>query len=478
MSTTSGPRTPGSASPETPSSPSSSRPQRDASVAGRFSLPSSPRLDTITEHMATTQIGRHGSVSSISFLPPTEMSGVSWAESKPRKLGRRRTLSPPAPSKFEPHVSFDNFAGGEPTESNTISLTLNEKHRGYQHNRRSRTFMVGVDENAYSNYALQWMLDEMVDDGDEIICLHVVEKDSKISNDKSVTQKSYQKEAKRLMKEIQDKNAEQRSISIVLEFAVGKLQQTFQKMIQLYEPAMLIVGTRGRSLGGVQGLINNRNSFSKWCLQYSPVPVVVVRPNDKRDKKKKKRVNDPTRHNYANMLEGSSLGTHEANLLPSRSDIPVEILPTRTPDDEAHEVAAALGLPARFDPTIRLLDVNKRLHAHAQQKQTQTRTQTHSTTASQESLFDSRPSTPGGGGTLKSSVADSRGASDDESGDDDDEFEVMPGGALIGDVPEALEKQQKLQAMEQGEAAALAAGRKRSLESVDSSISNSGNDQG
>lgn len=241
---------------------------------------------------------------------------------------------------------------------------------------------------------------------------------------------------------------------------------------------MLIVGTRGRSLGGVQGLINNRNSFSKWCLQYSPVPVVVVRPNDKRDKKKQKRVNDPTRHNYANMLEGSSLGMHEANLLPSRSEIPVEILPTRTPDDEAHQVAAALGLPARFDPTIRLLDVNKRLHAHAQQKQTQTQTQTHSTTASQESLFDSRPSTPGGGGTLKSSVADSRGASDDESGDDDDEFEVTPGGALIGDVPEALEKQQKLHAMEQGEAAALAAGRKRSLESVDSSISNSGNDQG
>jgi hypothetical protein len=79
----------------------------------------------------------------------------------------------------------------------------------------------------------------MVDDGDEIICLHVVEKDSKISNDKSVTQKSYQKEAKRLMKEIQDKNAEQRSISIVLEFAVGKLQQTFQKMVSIVTVALV-----------------------------------------------------------------------------------------------------------------------------------------------------------------------------------------------------------------------------------------------
>lgn len=137
-------------------------------------------------------------------------------------------------SKFESHVSFDNFAGGEPTENNTIALTLNEKHTGYQHNRRSRTFMVGVDENAYSDYALQWMLDEMIDDGDEIICLRVVEKDSKISNDKSVSQKHYLKEARRLMKDIQAKNAEQRAISIVLEFAVGKLHVTFQKMVSYF----------------------------------------------------------------------------------------------------------------------------------------------------------------------------------------------------------------------------------------------------
>ncbi|MEX1653228.1 hypothetical protein ABZ960_08635 [Streptomyces pseudovenezuelae] len=65
---------------------------------------------------------------------------------------------------------------------------------------------------------------------------------------------------------------------------------------------MLIVGTRGRSLGGIQGLVNNRNSFSKYCLQYSPVPVVVVRPTDKRLKKKAKRTNDSNRQTYLGML--------------------------------------------------------------------------------------------------------------------------------------------------------------------------------
>jgi hypothetical protein len=136
-----------------------------------------------------------------------------------------------AGSRFKHHVSFDNFAGGEPTENNTIAFTLNVKHTGYQYKKRSRTFMVGLDENDYSGYALDWMLSELVDDGDEIVCLRVVDKDSKISSDKSLEKKQYQEEAKRLMKNIQVKNDEHRAISIVLEFAVGKLHTTFQKMV-------------------------------------------------------------------------------------------------------------------------------------------------------------------------------------------------------------------------------------------------------
>lgn len=134
-------------------------------------------------------------------------------------------------SRFQNHVSFDNFAGGEPTERNTISFTLNMKHKGYQFKRRSRTFMVGIDENDYSDIALQWMLEELVDDGDEIICLRVVDKDAKITSDRNLEKKQYQKDAKDLMERIQAKNDDNRAISIVLEFAVGKVHNTFQKMV-------------------------------------------------------------------------------------------------------------------------------------------------------------------------------------------------------------------------------------------------------
>jgi len=91
--------------------------------------------------------------------------------------------------------------------------------------------MVGIDENDYSDVALQWMLEELVDDGDEIICLRVVDKDAKVVSDKNVERRQYQKEAKGLMKRIQERNDDNKAISIVLEFAVGKVHTTFQKMV-------------------------------------------------------------------------------------------------------------------------------------------------------------------------------------------------------------------------------------------------------
>jgi len=80
------------------------------------------------------------------------------------------------------------------------------------------------------------MLEELVDDGDEIICLRVVDKDAKISSDKSLSRKEYQEEARQIMKTIQAKNDDNRAISIVLEYAVGKLHITFQRMASLLHP--------------------------------------------------------------------------------------------------------------------------------------------------------------------------------------------------------------------------------------------------
>ena len=199
-----------------------------------------------------------------------------------------------------------------------------------------------------------------MEDGDEIVCLRVVDKDSKISSDVSVEQGTYKTEARKLLEHIQEKNEEDKAISLVLEFAVGKVPETIQRMvcllilpdllyvilnsclqIKIYAPACLIVGTRGKSLGGIQSLLPG--SVSKYCLQNSPVPVVVVRPEEKREKKKRKRLADPSRQNYSSILgrsNASGSGAFEDRAPQSGGE---------ATQNEAAAVAKAIGLNEGFD---------------------------------------------------------------------------------------------------------------------------------
>jgi len=132
---------------------------------------------------------------------------------------------PSAPRRFKRHVGFDNLPVGEATKNNPSSITLNVRHQGYHPNRRSRTFMAGVDDHAYSDYALVWLLENLVDDGDEVVCVRVVDHSARSGD------KHYQEDAKRLLKATQEKNTQNLAISIVLEYSVGKLHDTFQQLV-------------------------------------------------------------------------------------------------------------------------------------------------------------------------------------------------------------------------------------------------------
>jgi hypothetical protein len=217
---------------------------------------------------------------------------------------------------------------------------------------------------------------------------------------------------------------------------------------------MLIVGTRGRSLGGIQGLVNNRNSFSKYCLQYSPVPVVVVRPDEKRKKKKDKRSHDPSRQSYISMLS-SNEGVHEADkgasgLYETETQIP--------PEEEAHQVAAALGLPAAFDPTI------KPLQAPLTPTTQIPRSSASSILGSSVSTADASVVPPGleRRSSTPPPLRATEDSGDEESGGEDDEehFDVVSGQQALKaqrerEDLEAQAQKERLHRMEVGEAAAL-----------------------
>jgi hypothetical protein len=239
---------------------------------------------------------------------------------------------------------------------------------------------------------------------------------------------------------------------------------------------MLIVGTRGRSLGGVQGLVSNRNSFSKWCLQYSPIPVVVVRPTEKRIKKKNKRGADPSRQDYARILKESGIDEHETD----GGSKSVALERSNTPDGEAHAVAAALGLPATFDPILKPMVLPGSSSLRKVESNTSDRT-----SLSKESISpDSGPVSPSpvskipkvSSETPNQSGDESSEGKDDSESDDEGEFEAVPGDLLLGNAggADGEEKKKKLHDMEVDEAAALlhlTGRRKSSVESVESNRS-------
>ncbi len=97
--------------------------------------------------------------------------------------------------------------------------------------------MCGTDAKDYSEYALEWMLDELVDDGDEIVCLRVIEKDAR-PNETAYDRGKYRLEAQKLLDSVIKKNSsEEKAISIIMELAVGKVQEIFQRMVSMTHEA-------------------------------------------------------------------------------------------------------------------------------------------------------------------------------------------------------------------------------------------------
>ena len=126
-------------------------------------------------------------------------------------------------------MSFDTFDNRDATD---YSITLSSKHRDYAYTNHSRTFLCGTDQNDYSEFALEWLIDELVEDGDEIVCLRVIDPGSKINSDASVQQGKYKAEAYKLLEQIKAKNKDdEKSINLVLEYAVGKVPETIQRMV-------------------------------------------------------------------------------------------------------------------------------------------------------------------------------------------------------------------------------------------------------
>ncbi|KAH8827099.1 hypothetical protein DL96DRAFT_1605505 [Flagelloscypha sp. PMI_526] len=205
---------------------------------------------------------------------------------------------PTTAAGYRPKVSFSTLDNPQAT---MFSVTLSVKSKSYNATRATRVYLCAASPDESGREALDWALEMLVQDGDELIVFRGIDQDILDKVDHDVLRD----EARDFMKEIQGKSVEydsERQLSIVLEYVPGKVTDTLDRLIALYRPDSVVVGTRGKrawsnltSMGMIGGYGGTMGSVSKYCLSHSPVPVIVVRPERKVRKEIEKRKADPKR---------------------------------------------------------------------------------------------------------------------------------------------------------------------------------------
>ncbi|KAG0306558.1 hypothetical protein BGZ97_000705 [Linnemannia gamsii] len=264
--------------------------------SGMFPSPgSSPSLSPTLSSTTSTPIGSPTNSTTTSLSTNNDHTkDLLVANSPSSTTSKSHSRATEAPAKqrskngYVARVGFDTLGCDTPAE---YAFTLQARTDRWRRTRRSRTFLVGTDLNEYSSHALQWVMENMVEDGDEIVALRVVPIELRDSFAKSGIpsfqgqEVAARSEATKIMNMIREKNkSKPKQVNIVVEYVVGAVRDTIQHMIKMYEPSMLVVGTRGRS--SVKGFL--LGSVSRYLLDHSPVPVTVVRPASKLIKSKTK----------------------------------------------------------------------------------------------------------------------------------------------------------------------------------------------
>ncbi|KAM0790299.1 hypothetical protein ACM66B_005600 [Microbotryomycetes sp. NB124-2] len=185
-------------------------------------------------------------------------------------------------------VGFDTFSSGRDLDDKgqstgggtgvNYSFTIGAKSAEFCRTRGTRTYLIATDLNEYSVHALDWAMNNITEDHDELVILRVIDPGSTAYTSWKASKDEAREEAEGVLEQVMLKNGEQKQISIVVEFAIGSIEETIHRMIEIYRPDSLVVGTRGKpdslfKMGPYMG------SISKWAVARSPVPVIVVRPS-------------------------------------------------------------------------------------------------------------------------------------------------------------------------------------------------------
>ena len=155
-----------------PDSPSLTTPETIA-----FRIPSPPIVASPTTNESSLVSALSESRSISSSLPSmASQSHVSSnvnadaASSQQNRAPKHQTSSP----TYTPKVSFDTF---ENPVASMFSFTLQVKSEGYRRTRNTRVFLCASSPDESGREALEWSLESLVQEGDELIVFRGVDED-------------------------------------------------------------------------------------------------------------------------------------------------------------------------------------------------------------------------------------------------------------------------------------------------------------
>jgi len=233
-------------------------------------------------------------------------------------LSRARSSVELLPPGYERRVGFSTMETEEPTKGGgtgaEYSFTLQAKSSNYKPRRDSRCFLVATDGESYSIRALDWLMSSLVEHGDEVVVLQAVEPSGSAYKDVEMDEHA-KTEAQEVLLHVLTKN--DRQITVTVEFVIGPAIKTIQRMLEVYRPDSLVVGTRGKNPSAWQKAFS-LGSTSQYLVARSPVPVIVVRPEGKVRQSREARAKDPKRQSYQALLGLPS--KHTLSPVPTKSD--------------------------------------------------------------------------------------------------------------------------------------------------------------
>lgn len=148
---------------------------------------------------------------------PSPSSLPIYPTPEPETLIKSPLIGP----KFRQHVSFDTTSH----DINRVSgITLSARHDNFRAQRHSKTILVGISEDKNSEAALEWLLTDMVDDHDTVVCVRVLGKYVKPYQD-------FKERAYLLLRGIIEKNRLDKVLCVILEYQFGQLFPTFYTMV-------------------------------------------------------------------------------------------------------------------------------------------------------------------------------------------------------------------------------------------------------